>query len=226
MNEPSLPPAVAQLVEQLSNSPSLPLIVGQFEALLQAERERRDRFYDEMSEGDKVEFINGEVVMQSPVRLQHSQASEALFTLIKVYVDKHSLGYVGHEKLLITLTRNDYEPEICFFGEAKARTLTALQMKFPAPDLAVEVLSDSTEKVDRGTKFEDYALHGVSEYWIINPADEVVEQYQLEGSAYQLALKARTGVIESRAVNGFILPIRAIFDQAEYLKALQGIMQA
>ena len=42
-------------------------------------------------------------------------------------------------------------------------------MLFPAPDFAVEVLSPSTQKNNRGIKFDDYALHNVSEYWIIDP---------------------------------------------------------
>ena len=224
MNEPILPPAMAQIVEQLSSSPSLPLIVEQFETILQAERERRQRFYEEMAEGDKVEFINGQVMMQSPVKLRHSQASEKLFSLLMAYVSRHDLGYVGHEKLLVSLTRNDYEPDICYFDQAKTQSFTPVQMKFPPPDLIVEVLSDSTEEVDRGTKFEDYALHGVGEYWLVNPVDEVVEQYQLEHGAYQLALKAKTGVIESRVVRGFSIPIRAIFDPAEQIAALQEIV--
>lgn len=226
MSEPILPPAMAQIVEQLSGSPSLPLIVEQFETILQAEREKRQHFYDTIAESDKAEFINGEIVMQSPVKLRQSRASQSLFSLLMAFVEKHQLGYVGHEKLLITLTRNDYEPDICFFSENKALPFTPNQMKFPPPDLAVEVLSDSTADKDRGIKFEDYALHGVGEYWIIDAVSEMVAQYRLEKGTYTLALKAKTGLIESVEVKGFSIPIRAIFDRAEYVKALQEIMQA
>jgi len=36
-------------------------------------------------------------------------------------VEKNNLGFIGHEKILIALTRNDYEPDICYFGASKIR---------------------------------------------------------------------------------------------------------
>jgi Uma2 family endonuclease len=158
-----------EIVRQLMQSPRLPQLTRQFQAILRAEQEQRQRFYDEMSDAQKTEFINGEIIVHTPVKLRHSNASDNLFALMRAYVQKHALGLVGHEKLLVTLTRNDYEPDICFFGQAKAQTFTPDQVRFPAPDLVVEILSESTEAVDRGIKFEDYALHGVAEYWIIDP---------------------------------------------------------
>jgi Uma2 family endonuclease len=81
-------------------------VVEQFQALLQAEAERRQRFYAEVSESRKAEFI----------------------------------------------------PDICYFAEPKSRAFTPDQVRFPAPEMVVEVLSESTEAIDRGVKFEDYAL--------------------------------------------------------------------
>ena len=86
-------------------------------------------------------------------------------------------------------------------------------MRFPAPDFVVEVLSVSTAAIDRGVKFEDYAAHGVSEYWIIDPDAETVEQHRLAGDRYELAIKAQTGELRSVAVPGFVIPVRAIFDE-------------
>lgn len=214
-----------EIIQQLVQSPRLPQVTRQFQAILEAEQAKRQRFYDEMSETQKIEFINGEVIVHSPVKLRHSNASGNLFALLRAYVQKHTLGLVGYEKLLITLTRNDYEPDITFFAQAKAQSFTPDQVNFPAPDFVVEVLSDSTESVDRGIKFEDYALHRVAEYWIVDPEQESVEQYTLQGEQYELAVKVKSGVIQSLAVEGFDIPVRAIFDPAEQLAALQAILQ-
>ena len=116
--------------------------------------------------------------------------------------------------MLIVLTRNDYEPDICFFRAEKAANFTPDQSKFPAPDLAVEVLSESTATVDRGIKFEDYAAHGVGEYWIVDPVAETIEQYLLQEGVYRLAVKVKTGTIASAVVTGFEIPVRAVFDGA------------
>ncbi len=56
-----------------------------------------------------------------------------------------------------------------FFLRRRPAPSHLAQSKFPAPDLIVEVLSESTEANDRGIKFEDYAAHGVVEYWIVDP---------------------------------------------------------
>ena len=48
-----------------------------------------------------------------------------------------------------------------------------------APDLVVEVLSPSTAKNDRFHKKSVYQRCGVREYWIVDPANRMVEQYLL-----------------------------------------------
>lgn len=45
------------------------------------------------------------------------------------------------------------------------------------PDLAVEVLSRSTEKRDRTIKLSKYQKAGVREYWMVDPKKKIVEVY-------------------------------------------------
>ena len=86
------------------------------------------------------------------------------------------------------------------------------QLLFPAPDLAVEVLSESTRENDYGVKFEDYAHHGVSEYWIVDPVNQSVEQYFLKDGYFHLFQKlAGSGILKSRTVKGFEMDIQSIF---------------
>ena len=183
------------------------------------------KFYNEITEHEKAEFINGEIIIHSPVKKAHNRANGLLFSLLSTYVNLHDLGFVGVEKIMISLTRNDYEPDICFFKEDKAQHFTEDQVRFPSPDLVVEVLSGKTEKLDRGIKFNDYQAHGVEEYWIIHPVQEVVEQYRLIHGEYELILKSKEGMIDCKAVDGFHIPIRAIFDAKENLKAMAQIMK-
>jgi Uma2 family endonuclease len=215
---------MATIIDQLLESPKLMLYHPRLITLLESEQERRERFYAEMSEDMKAEFINGKKIVQSPVKWEHANVSQNLFLLLLTHVRAHKLGYVAHEKLQITLTRNDYEPDICFFRREVAEGFTAKQMQFPAPDLIVEVLSPSTEKTDRGIKFEDYAGHGVNEYWLIDPDTQIVEQYLLDGETYTLQIKARSGTITSTTVAGFSIPITAIFDSNANLAALQQML--
>lgn len=212
------------ILAQLLESPKLNVVFAQLQRVVSEEQARREHFHATLQEDEKSEFINGEVIVQSPVKLRHNLASHNLAMLLSAYVRKHGLGLVGHEKLLIALTRNDYEPDVCFFAADKAGALQPDQMIFPAPDFVAEVLSPSTEAIDRGVKFEDYAAHGVSEYWIIDPDNERVEQYLLESDLYQLAFKADSGVVRSRAVAGFAVPVRAVFDAGENLAVLGRVI--
>jgi Uma2 family endonuclease len=129
-------------------------------------------------------------------------------------------------KALVALTRSDYEPGLNFFAEAQAEAFEADQWKFPAPDSRVEVLSSSMEQNDRGVKLEDYAAHGVREYWIVDPEAKTVEQFALEGDGYELIIKSGSGEIESRVVEGFAVPVRALFDDALNLEVLRETLQA
>ena len=208
----------------LLDSPALPHIVERLQKTLDDEAARRARFRDEVTPEVKAEFINGEVVMHSPARARHIQATLRLATLLNAHVQVRGLGSVYMEKALVALTRNDYEPDVCFFGPEKTTRIVPDTLEFPAPDLAVEILSDSTAARDRGIKSEDYASHGVAEYWIVDPEAETVEQYAIEDGAYVLRTKSARGPLESFAVEGFAIPVRALFDDTENLAALRALL--
>ena len=212
-------------VQELLNSPKLALHIRTLERVLEEERQKRQRFYDEVTEDRKAEFINGEIIMDSPARKRHHDSCLRLFKVLDLYVRIHEFGYVAHEKIMISLTRNDYEPDVCFFEKEKAKAFTPDQWQFPAPDFIAEILSPSTAVRDRGIKFEDYAAHGVGEYWLLDPEAEVVEQYVLEGGRYTLRLKSGSGEIESTMIDGFLIPVRALFDDAANLREVQRIVQ-
>jgi len=211
-------------VEQTMEMPDVVLFARKLDAALKAEQKKRQKFYSLIDDDRKMEFINGEIYFQSPAKLRHTLAVGNLASLLRAYVSFRSLGTVASEKLLVSLTRNDYEPDICFFKAVTAKKFKPDQMQFPAPDLVVEVLSQSTERHDRKIKFEDYASHGVTEYWIIDPKSEVLEQYELNSERYELLLKSGDGMVESVAVRGFAIPIRAIFKEKANLEALRSLL--
>lgn len=52
------------------------------------------------------------------------------------------------------------------------------------PDLVAEVLSPHSTKRDRESKLRVYGLYGIPEYWIVDHANETLEQYALSGGMY------------------------------------------
>ena len=139
-------------------------------------------------------------------------------------MDIHGLGKVRGNGSLCVFPRNDYEPDVVFFGREKAAKIRRKTLKFPVPDFVCEVLSDSTAKRDRGVKFADYEAHGVREYWIVNPDRREVEQFVLEKGRYVLRMKSRTGEVASAAIKGFRAPLAAFFERKANLAALRKML--
>lgn len=214
------------LVEPLRHSPQLIEAVDLLTRQLSNEKARRQRFYAEMTPEEKVEFIDGEVILHSPARNRHLDATLLLVNLLNNFVRIHRLGTVKVEKCLCVFPRNDYEPDIVFFGPEKMAKIEPDTLKFPIPDFIVEVVSASTEERDRGVKFEDYAVHGVREYWIVDPDAASIEQYILPDgdNAYTLRQKSTTGTLTSLVIPGFTIPVQAVFDEAENLAALKSLI--
>jgi Uma2 family endonuclease len=211
-------------IEQIMQLPHAAILAKRIETALEAEKTKRLHFYEIVEENKKMEFINGEIYFQSPVKKEHNTATGSLYKLLDTFVVKNKLGFVGFEKILISLTRNDYEPDVVFFGNNKAKNFKKGQMQFPIPDFVIEVLSPSTEEHDRVTKFEDYSAHGVLEYWIIDADKEVIEQYVLQNDKYELLLKTKDGKINSVVLPDFEIQVRAIFDEQINLEELKRLI--
>jgi Uma2 family endonuclease len=90
----------------------------------------------------------------------------------------------------------------------------------------VEILSASTERMDRGIKMTDYAAHGVREYWLIDTDRQCVERYHLDGDTYTLLETVTTGMLRSDVITGFAVPIEALFDEPANLNAVVQILTA
>ena len=218
-------PTLDELVSSVRHSPHLPQVVSVLQRQLEDERQRRRRFYEEMTPDQKVEFIDGEVVLHSPARAYHLEVTDRLKWLMESHVMVRGLGRVHTEKCLCVFPRNDYEPDIVFFGPEKNRTINRRTLKFPVPDFAVEILSESTEARDRGVKREDYEANGVGEYWIVDADARTVDRHRLRDRVYVVEKLVETDRIYSHIIEGFSVPLRLIFDAdayADHLRTLLG----
>jgi Uma2 family endonuclease len=217
--------------DSLWNLPSLPLLLDRIHHRLDDERLKRAEFRSWLTEDTKAEFINGGILMHSPAADDHNEAVLNLGSIANVFSNIRQLGKVRVEKALIGMTRNDYEPDIAFWRKEVADRFVSGMNVYPVPDLIVEVLSPGKENIKRDTetKYEDYAAHGVREYWIVDPKKQTVEQYLLSETApekYELHKKAiLTDNIESKVLEGFAIPVKAIFDAKTNADAIQQLVK-
>jgi Uma2 family endonuclease len=217
-------------VEKILRQPNLPQLVNELNDAVAAEHARRLSFYEWIDENTKAEFINGKIIIHSPVKRKHWKITDLFSSLLSIYVRVKNIGVVGTEKVMIALTRNDYEPDIVFFNKKKASSFEEDQVLFPAPDFVVEILSKSTQKIDKTTKKEDYAAHGIQEYWIIDPNKQMIQQFLLLKPTDKTYFEPYTyhmgEDITSKVIEGFTIPVAAIFDEKENVLALQELMKS
>lgn len=76
-----------------------------------------------------------------------------------------------------------------------------------APDLVIEIISNSSRRLDRLTKLNLYQRAGVREYWIVDPDACVVSVYTLKDSVYRAAAaygadsSVRVGVLDDCTID-------------------------
>src|SRR5947207_2011424 len=133
-------------------------------------------------DGRRYELYDGEVyVVPSPLLL-HQIVAARLHLVLSDYVQTHG-GVVVFAPLDIVLTEYDVvQPDLLLFTRERQHLLRLRDVARHPPDLAMEILSPSTEANDRGRKLRLLGHHRVREYWIVDPDAAAIEVYALDGN--------------------------------------------
>jgi Uma2 family endonuclease len=126
-------------------------------------------------DGRRYELYDGEVcVVPAPIPL-HQVVQHALTELLLERCRRHG-GFAVSSPIDIVFSEHDVlQPDVLFFGPARAHLIDRHTAIRHAPDLCIEILSPSTAATDRGRKLQMFARYGVPEYWIVDPLSESVE---------------------------------------------------
>ena len=83
-----------------------------------------------------------------------------------------------------------------------------------APDWVCEILSPSTERLDRARKLPAYARHGVGHAWLINPSTRTLEVYRREGTSWVLAAThADDAIVRAEPFDAIALDLLRLWDE-------------
>ena len=123
---------------------------------------------------DQTELIEGELfVIPSPSSL-HQAVVLRLTRAFDRALEERGNGLVLFAPLDVRLGMDSVvQPDILILLDERLGSLGDDAVE-GAPSLAVEVLSQSTSRRDLIVKRRIYAVHGVSEYWIADPAGKTV----------------------------------------------------
>ncbi len=136
-------------------------------------------------DGNRYEIIDGEVYVSPSPGDAHQFVATDLTTLLNVHVRERKLGRLVAAPFDVMLGPHDvFQPDILFIRAERRTVVIRDGRMYDAPDLCVEIASPSTRQTDRTRKFDRYAHFGVAEYWLVEPIEQTVETFVLEGGAY------------------------------------------
>jgi Uma2 family endonuclease len=160
------------------------------------------------NDGKRYEIIDGELFVTPSLLRRHQLVLANLLYYLTDFVKKHNSGAVYPAPFDVVFSQYDVvEPDILYISKARASVITEKNVQ-GAPDLVVEVLSESTAKIDRTTKLKLYARYGVAEYWVIDPVTYSAEIYRLVPGGYELAAPLDSSQsLTSPLLPGFTLPL-------------------
>lgn len=76
-------------------------------------------------------------------------------------------------------------PDLCAYRREHVPTQPTGRPLTVVPDWVCEVLSDSTEAVDRGRKMRIYRREGVGHVWLVDPRAQSLEVWRLDGGRWR-----------------------------------------
>ncbi len=165
------------------------------------------------NDGKRYEIIDGELfVTPSPLSL-HQIVVANLHLELGLFVKANNLGRVYVEPLDVVFSRFDVvEPDLLYISKERAAVLTERNVQ-GAPDLVVEILSETTAEIDHTTKLKLYARYGVQEYWIIDPYGPSADIYRREREGFELVSNLQSAdSLTSPLFPGFSLPIGKLIE--------------
>ena len=166
-------------------------------------------------DGKRHELIDGEHYVTPSPNIRHQRIIGNLYFLIRVWLESHPIGQIFLSPLDVVFSDFDVvEPDLLYLSNERAsQVLTQLHVK-GVPELVVEIASKSTRKRDETIKRRLYERVGVSEYWVVDPAIDVIRIYRREddgfGRPVELSCEA-DDVLTTPLLPGLQLLLRNIF---------------
>ena len=174
-----------------------------------------DDFVHFPDDGKRHELIDGEHYVTPSPNIRHQGILGNLYLLIANWLEEHPIGRVFLSPLDVVLSHFDIvEPDLLYLSNERAtQAITPLHVR-GVPELVAEIASKSTRKRDETIKRRLYERSGVSEYWVVDPAIDVVRVYRREGdrlSRPQELSREASDVLTTSLLPGLKLPLTRIF---------------
>ena len=141
---------------------------------------------------ERVELIKGKIFQMSPApSRKHQVVSRVLNRYLDRYFEYNPCGLFDapFDVRLINYKKSTedktvfsvVQPDLCVVcNRAKLDDRGCIG----SPDLVIEILSPGNSKKEMGIKFNLYEENHISEYWIVEPAENAIFVYTLQNGKY------------------------------------------
>ena len=163
----------------------------------------------EWGDGIRAEWVDGEVIVMSPVSFTHQYVAEFLAASLRFFAEATNLGQVltAPFQMRLRARPSGREPDVIYIARDRLDKLQNAYLDGPA-DLAIEIISPDSRARDRGDKYYEYEQAGVREYWLIDPARKQAEFYRLESNGiYSAVAIGNDGIFRSSVIEGLWLKV-------------------
>lgn len=173
------------------------------------------------AEDDRIELIDGEAFMLATPSTNHQLISGALFAQLYNFLEGKKCRVIPAPFAVRLFEKEGDSPEdvdtvvepdisvVCDRDKLDGKGCKG------APDMIIEILSPSTHRHDRITKYNLYQRAGVREYWIVEPETQTVQVFLRNENGLLLPHESysRDDVAKVNALNGCFIELGKVFTE-------------
>lgn len=158
-----------------------------------------------------LQLIDGVVVREPSPSYSHQACVGTLYLLLCNHAFPGGLGQVVLAPFDVFLADDTVlQPDLLYVSQARAHLIKESGL-FGAPDLAVEVLSPSTQTIDQGRKRDLYLEHGCQELWLVDPKTRMVTWHVNDGQQWRVKTLGNEATLVSRVLPGLRASLADLF---------------
>jgi len=160
----------------------------------------------------RYELINGNLTMSPAPITKHQIILITLVGELFMWLKTNPIGKVMVAPVDVYLDEeNLVQPDILFISKKREKIITEKNIQ-GAPDLTIEIVSQSSIHRDMVEKKSLYEKFGVKEYWLVYPDEELVEIYELKNNSYKLYKTfSKDETLETPLLKGMKIDLKEVF---------------
>jgi Uma2 family endonuclease len=160
-----------------------------------------------------IEFSDGFVHVLPMPTDEQQQILAVLFEHLNDYVTSRNLGTVLFAPMRVQVAEGHFRQPNIFFLSAEHNDRRSTRYCRGA-DLVIHVVNEEDPDDDFRSRYAEYALAGIAEYWIVDLRDQTILLFPLDADCYDQPVGGHFTIrdtVRSVLLDGFSIPVSEVF---------------